>query len=69
MSNLAHLSAITSAMVRPCRFDLSVCVTWSGPKKKVWKKKKIDFNNKHGLQVFIWALQVGMRLVNAWQTL
>jgi hypothetical protein len=41
------------------------------PKKKVWKtlkKGKDDFNNKHGFQVFIWALQVGMRLVNAWQT-
>jgi hypothetical protein len=23
--------------IRPCRFDLSVCVTWSDPKKKVWK--------------------------------
>jgi hypothetical protein len=33
------------------------------------KKGKLDFNNKHGFQVFILALQVAMRLVNAWQTL
>jgi hypothetical protein len=41
-------------------------------KKKVGKHKKkgkVDFNNKHGFQMFIWDLQVAMRLVNAWQTL
>jgi hypothetical protein len=55
--------------LRPCRFDLSVCVTWSGQKKKKFgkqkKKGKVDFNNKHGFKELIWALQFVMRLVNA----
>jgi hypothetical protein len=28
-----HMSAITLNNLRPCRFDLSVCITWSGLKK------------------------------------
>jgi hypothetical protein len=52
-------------------------LTWSRlnmewPKKSlenIKKKGKVDFNIKHGFQVFIWALKVAMRLVNTWQTL
>jgi hypothetical protein len=33
------------------------------------KQGKVDFNSKHGFQVFVWAVQVAVRLVNAWQTL
>jgi hypothetical protein len=57
--------------VRPCLFDLSVCVTWSGAKKTFGQHKKegkVDVNSRHGFTVFKWAVQVAVRLVNAWQT-
>jgi hypothetical protein len=41
-------------------------------KKKFGKHKeqgKVDFNSKHGVKVFRWAVQVAVRLVNAWETL
>jgi hypothetical protein len=41
-------------------------------KKKVGKHKKqgkLDFISKHGLKVFIWAVLVAVRVLNAWQTL
>jgi hypothetical protein len=31
--------------------------------------RNYDFNSKHGFEVFIWAVQVAVRLVNARQTL
>jgi hypothetical protein len=42
------------------------------PQKKFGKRKKqgkVDFISKHGFEVFIWAAQISVRLVNAWQTL
>jgi hypothetical protein len=41
------------------------------PQTKFGKHKeqgKVDLNSKHGFQVFIWAVQVAVRLVNAWET-
>jgi hypothetical protein len=33
------------------------------------KQGKDDLNSKHSFKVLIWAVQVPVRLVNAWQTL
>jgi hypothetical protein len=30
---------------------------------------QVDLSSKHGFEMFVWAVQVLMRLVNAWSTL
>jgi hypothetical protein len=45
---------------------------WLEENKKVGKHEKqgkVDFNRTHSFKAFIWAVQVAVRLVNAWQTL
>jgi hypothetical protein len=55
---------------RSCQFDLSVCVTWSGlKKKKVWKAlkpSKMILAASTNLKVITWAVQFVVRLVEAW---